>query len=279
MGSIGVFDSGYGGLTVLGQFIDTLPDYDFLYLGDNARSPYGIRSFDTIYEYTREAVRYLASEGCPLIILACNTASAKALKNIQLFDIPKINPALRVLGVIRPTAESIGDMTHTGHVGVLATKGTVTSQSYILEIKKLYPDVHVHQQACPMWVPLVENGELDSEGARFFIKRDLDELMSCSSNIDTVLLGCTHYPVIAPIIREYLPKNVRIVSQGPIVANSLADYLHRHRKIDDQCSKSGMQTYLTTGSCDDFDRHASEFLGFDISSQRVENLESFLYTW
>jgi len=271
---IGIFDSGYGGLTVLKKFIEVLPEYDFVYLGDNARSPYGIRSFETIYEYTLEAVRYLIDRGCPLIILACNTASAKALKNIQQLILPRIDSSLRVLGVIRPTAEAIGETTRTGHVGVFATKGTVSSESYIMEINKLFPQVKVYQEACPMWVPLVENNELDSEGARYFIRRNLDNLMRKSHKIDTVLLGCTHYPLLYPAIREYLPDHVDIIAQGAIVALSLEDYLQRHPEIDERCHKEGSVEFLTTGASDDFDDRATDFLGYSIQSQRIDKLET-----
>ena len=271
-GPIGVFDSGYGGLTILKQFQEVLPQYDYLYLGDNARSPYGIRSFDTIYEYTLEAVKYLFSRDCHLIILACNTASAKALVNVQKLDLPLIDPTRRVLGVIRPTTETIGDLTVSGHVGVLATAGTVTSESYQLEMKKLYPDVTVYQEACPMWVPLIENGELDSEGARFFIKRNIDHLLSHSIEIDTILLGCTHYPVLIDIIKEYVPSHVRVLPQGNIIAQSLKDYLMRHPEIDEKCNKNGITTFLTTGSSQDFNKRASSILNEKVNSTRIDSL-------
>lgn len=271
-GPIGVFDSGYGGLTILHQFQKVMPQYDYLYLGDNARSPYGIRSFDTIYEYTLEAVKYLFSQDCQLIILACNTASAKALVNIQKLDLPKIDPSRRVLGVIRPTAETIGELTQSGHVGILATEGTVNSESYLLEMKKLYPEVEVYQEACPMWVPLIENGELDSIGARYFIKRNIDNLLIKSPEIDAILLGCTHYPVLQEVIKEYVPEHVQILTQGKIIAQSLKDYLLRHPDMDSKCTKNGLTTYLTTGSAEDFDKRASSFLDQTIGSSRVESL-------
>ena len=257
------------------EFVEVLPEHDFLYLGDNARSPYGIRSFDTIFDYTLQSIQYLFSQGCPLIILACNTASAKALKNVQMKVLPtKADPSLRVLGVIRPTAEAIGEMTQTGHVGILATKGTVSSRSYELEANKLFPSVKVYQEACPMWVPLVENREIDSSGARYFIERNLNNLMAQSNKIDTVLLGCTHYPLLYPVIREYLPERVRIIDQGEIVAESLNDYLYRHPEIDMRCSRGGEVHYLTTGASEDFDSHASDFLGQAVSSVRVDTLDA-----
>jgi len=277
-GPIGIFDSGYGGLTILKRIRQTLPDYDFLYLGDNARSPYGIRSFETIYDYSLEAVKYLLSKDCHLIILACNTASAKALKNIQKLDLPNLDPDRRVLGVIRPTVEMVGQITATKKIGVLATQGTVSSESYVLEMRKLFPEISIYQEACPMWVPLIENGELNSEGSRFFVKRNIDNLLSKSEDIDTILLGCTHYPVLYEIIKEYLPPEIKLISQGRIVAASLKDYLQRHPEIDEHCGKSGQVNYITTGSSADFDKRASEFLGEKISSFREENLSVELLT-
>jgi len=271
-GPIGVFDSGYGGLTILKQFQEVLPEYDYLYLGDNARSPYGTRSFDTIYDYTLEAVKYLFGQGCHLIILACNTASAKALVNIQQLDLPLIDPSRRVLGVIRPTAELLGEMSESKEVGVLATSGTVTSESYLLEMKKLFPDYTVYQQACPMWVPLIENGEFASEGARYFIKRDVEKLLSQSDKIDAILLGCTHYPVIKQIVEEYIPDHIEVIPQGRIIADSLKDYLHRHPEMDIKCTKGGASTFLTTGSAADFDHRASSFLDEKVHSVRIESL-------
>ena len=276
LGPIGVFDSGYGGLTILKEFQKSLPEYDYLYLGDNARSPYGIRSFDTIYEYTLEAVNFLFAQGCHLIILACNTASAKALVNIQKLDLPLIDSQKRVLGVIRPTAERLGELSESKHVGILATEGTVSSESYLMEMKKLFPDVRVFQEACPMWVPLIENGELDSEGARYFIKRNIDNLLIQSNEIDTILLGCTHYPVLADVIREYIPEHIQLLPQGGIVANSLKDYLTRHPEMKEKCLKDGQTTYLTTGSAEDFDKRATSFLSEEIYSSRIENLKSIV---
>jgi glutamate racemase len=267
---IGIFDSGYGGLTVLREIVQRLPEYDYLYLGDNARSPYGPRDFDTIYHYTLECVQYLFGQGCPLVILACNTASAKALRNIQQLALPKIAPDRRVLGVIRPTAEVIGDFSKTKKVGVLGTVGTVRSKSYLIEIGKFFPDVEVSQQACPMWVPLVENGELAGPGTDFFVKKYLDELLAASPDIDTLLLACTHYPLLEPVIRQFLPKEIKIVSQGKIVADSLVDYLHRHPELSERCSKHGKRAFHTTGSVEDFDGHASAFFGETVQSMHVE---------
>ncbi|MEE9372488.1 MAG: glutamate racemase [Saprospiraceae bacterium] len=271
-GPIGVFDSGYGGLTILNQFRAVLPQYNYLYLGDNARSPYGIRSFDTIYEYTLEAVKYLFSQNCHLIIIACNTASAKALVNIQKLDLPLISPTRRVLGVIRPTVEEMGCITTTRHVGILATEGTVTSESYLLEMNKLHPETTVFQEACPMWVPLIENGEFDSEGARYFINRNIQNLLSQSPQIDTILLGCTHYPVLYDVIQEYIPPHIKIIAQGKIIAKSLKAYLQRHPEIDKMCHKENYTTFLTTGSAVDFNKRASSLLNSKVLSTRVESL-------
>ncbi len=267
---IGIFDSGYGGLTVLREIVQRLPEYDCLYLGDNARSPYGPRDFDTIYHYTLECVQYLFGQGCPLVILACNTASAKALRNIQQLALPKIAPDRRVLGVIRPTAEVIGDFSKSKKVGVLGTVGTVRSESYLMEIGKFFPEVEVSQQACPMWVPLVENGELAGPGTEFFVKKYLDELLAASPDIDTLLLACTHYPLLEPVIRQFLPKNIKVISQGEIVADSLVDYLHRHPEMAGRCSKHGRRHFHTTGATADFDGHASAFFGEAVRSRHVE---------
>ncbi|MCC6726894.1 MAG: glutamate racemase [Saprospiraceae bacterium] len=267
---IGIFDSGYGGLTVLREIVQLLPQYDYLYLGDNARSPYGPRDFDTIYHYTLECVQYLFGQGCPLVILACNTASAKALRNIQQLALPKIAPDRRVLGVIRPTAEVIGQFTKTKKVGVLGTVGTVRSESYLIEIDKFFPAVEVAQQACPMWVPLVENGELAGPGTEFFVKKYLDELLANSPDMDTLLLACTHYPLLEPVIRQFLPKEINIVSQGKIVADSLADYLRRHPEMAGRLSRHGHRHFHTTGATEDFDGHASLFFGAAVRSKHVE---------
>jgi glutamate racemase len=266
---IGIFDSGYGGLTVFRDIRAKLPQYDYIYLGDNARAPYGPRDFDTIYHYTLECVRHLFDMGCQLVVLACNTASAKALRTIQQQDLPKIAPNRRVLGVIRPTTEIVGNFSKTKHVGVLATRGTVVSRSYVIEIEKFFPEIKVFQQACPMWVPLVENNEHEGEGADYFVKKYLGELLSQSSEIDTVVLGCTHYPLLEKKIKQYLPSNVQLLSQGEIVAKSLLDYLHRHPEIEAVCSKGGGVEYFTTESTEDFDRKAAIFLGQEVRSKHL----------
>lgn len=267
---IGIFDSGVGGLTVLKEIIKVLPSYDYLYLGDNARTPYGSRSFETIYHYTLECVKYLFAQNCPLIILACNTASAKALRTIQQQDLPKIAPAKRVLGVIRPTAEVIGHHSKTGHVGVLGTSGTVNSESYVIEIEQQFPKLKIYQQACPMWVPLVENGEFNKPGADYFVKQSIDQLMAKSAKIDTLLLACTHYPLLIPKIRNVVNDSISILSQGEIVAESLADYLNRHPEIATQCSQDGTRRFLTTDSTNDFDAHTQLYFGEQVQSEFVE---------
>lgn len=267
---IGIFDSGYGGLTVFREIRKRLPEYDYIYLGDNGRAPYGTRDFDTIYEYTLESVKYLFGMGCRLVVLACNTASAKALRSIQQKDLPGIDPDRRVLGVIRPTAEMAGDFTRTGHVGVLATTGTVNSGSYVLEIAHFFPDIKVFQQACPMWVPLVENNEHEGPGADYFVKKYLDQLLAQSGDIDTVLLGCTHYPLLTGKIRQYLPAGVEVISQGEIVADKLEDYLSRHPEMERQCRKGGQTIYLTTGSAADFDSMAAIFMAQPVHSRHVK---------
>lgn len=266
---IGIFDSGYGGLTVMREIVQHLPQYDFLYLGDNARAPYGPRDFDTIFQYTLECVQYLFGQGCPLVILACNTASAKALRNIQQLALPKIAPDRRVLGVIRPTAEVIGNFSKTKKVGVLGTVGTVRSESYVIEIGHFFPEVAVAQQACPMWVPLVENGELSGPGTEFFVKKYLDELLAASPDIDTLLLACTHYPLLQPVIQKFLPKEIKVISQGKIIADSLVDYLQRHPEMAARCSKNGQRSFHTTGDTTDFDGHASAFFGEAVVSHHV----------
>lgn len=268
-GPIGIFDSGFGGLTVLKEIVNTLPGYDYLYLGDNARSPYGTRSFETIYDYTLECVKYLFDQDCHLIILACNTASAKALRNIQQKDLPKIDPKRRVLGVIRPTAEVIGNYSETGHVGILGTGGTVNSRSYVIEIEKQFPDLKVVQEACPMWVPLVENGEYDKPGADYFVQQHLERILAKDPQIDTLLLACTHYPLLLKKIRQFTPEDISVLSQGEVVAESLEDYLQRHPEIDEKCSKSGSQRFLTTDSTDEFDAHGKEFFGREIQSEFI----------
>lgn len=269
-GPIGVFDSGYGGLTVFKELVKELPQYDYVYLGDNARVPYGIRSFETVYQYTLECVNHLFDKGCSLIILACNTASAKALRNIQQKDLPKMQELRRVLGVIRPTTEIIGKLSKSGHVGVFATQGTVNSQSYVIEANKFFPEVKVYQEACPMWVPLVENNEHHSSGADYFVKKHIDQLLQQSPDIDTIILACTHYPLLMDKISEFLPPSVQLVSQGHIVAHSLADYLQRHPEIEALCSKEGRKEYFTTESVNDFNKKAAIFLGREVESQLLK---------
>ena len=266
---IGVFDSGYGGLTILREFNRVLPEYDFIYLGDNARAPYGNRSFESVYHYTREAVQWFFQEGCNLVILACNTASAKALRTIQQQDLAAMKTSKRVLGVIRPTTEIIGRFTRSKQVGILATSGTVLSDSYPIEIHKFFPDIKIHQQACPMWVPLIENNEHEKPGADYFVDEYLEKLFSQSEQIDTILLGCTHYPLIRKKIEQRVPKEVKIISQGEIVAESLKDYLKRHPEIDKNCSKQGKNQFYTTDSTEDFDRHASIFYGRTLNSKHI----------
>ena len=266
---IGVFDSGYGGLTVFREIRKRLPEYDYIYLGDNGRAPYGPRDFDTIYQYTLESVKYLFGMGCRLVVLACNTASAKALRSIQQNDLPGIDSDRRVLGVIRPTAETVGSFTRTGHVGVLATTGTVNSGSYILEIAHFFPEIKVFQQACPMWVPLVENNEYEGPGADYFVKKYLDALLAQSGEIDTILLGCTHYPLLVGKIRQYLPAGVEVISQGEIVAEKLDDYLRRHPEMEKRCRKGGQTTCLTTESAAGFDAMAAIFMGEPVHSRHI----------
>lgn len=263
---IGIFDSGYGGLTVMKSIVAQLPEYDYLYLGDNARTPYGTRSFETVYQYTLECVKYLFECGCRLIIIACNTASAKALRNIQQKYILTIDSSLRVLGVIRPTTEVVGRYTNTGHVGIMATEGTVLSGSYPIEIKKFFPEIRVYQQACPMWVPLVEHHEHDSPGADYFVKKCTDQLLSQSGKIDTIVLGCTHYPLLINKIKGCLSIDCTLISQGDIVARSLKDYLRRHREIAEKCSKNGLQKFYTTDAPEKFDQQAQVFLGYAVNS-------------
>ena len=267
---IGIFDSGYGGLTVFRSIFEQLPDYDYIYLGDTARAPYGNRSFSAIHQYTWECVQKMFQMGCPLIILACNTASAKALRTIQQQDMKHLDPAKRVLGVIRPTAEVIGNYTQTQEIGVLGTKGTVQSGSYLIEIGHFFPHLKVHQQACPLWVPLIENGEYNKPGADYFVKEYLDQLLAQSENIDTILLACTHYPLLQDKINAYLPNHIKTVSQGEIVAKSLVDYLQRHPEMDEQITKTGTRKfYTTTDDTADFDHHASIFFSAQVKSEYV----------
>ena len=268
-GPIGIFDSGYGGLTILEKIREKLPEYDYIYLGDNARTPYGTRSFEVVYNYTLECVRKLFEMGCHLVILACNTASAKALRTIQQNDLPLIDPERRVLGVIRPTVEAVGEITHSKHVGLLATPGTVQSESYPLEIAKLHKEIVVSSEACPLWVPLIENNEHDSEGADYFIQKNIHNLLKKDEKIDSIILGCTHYPLIIQKIKQYTPEHIQIISQGEIVANSLADYLQRHPGINAKCSKNGEIAYYTTESTDKFAASASIFLKIAASAKHI----------
>ncbi|GAB3414607.1 glutamate racemase [Niabella aquatica] len=269
---IGVFDSGYGGLTVLKELVNRLPQYDYLYLGDNARAPYGTRSYDTVYRYTLDAVKWFFSRGCHLVILACNTASAKALRTIQQNDLPHLAPQKRVLGVIRPTTEIIGQYSETKEVGILATKGTVASESYPIEIAKFFPGIKTYQEACPMWVPIIENDEMDNPGTHHFIKKNLHALFHKGENIDVVLLACTHYPLMRRQIEEYVPVQATLLTQGEIVAASLADYLQRHPEIEEKCSKNSSLQFFTTDSVEDFNEQGSVFFGGAIRSEHI-NLE------
>lgn len=267
---LGVFDSGYGGLTVLRSLVDALPQYDYLYLGDNARSPYGTRSFETVYRYTLQCVEWLLAQNCPLIILACNTASAKALRSIQQNDLQRLHPTARVLGVIRPTSEIIGKHTSSNNIGILATNGTVQSDSYKIEIEKFFPDVKIEQEPCPMWVPLVENNEHQTEGADYFVKKYVDNILTRNKDIDTLLLACTHYPLLKEKIEANLPKNVKLLSQGQIVAHSLEDYLRRHPEIKSKLSKEGQRMFYTTDSAEDFAAKASIFFGETVQAIHVD---------
>lgn len=268
-GPIGVFDSGYGGLTILDGIRRLLPQYDYVYLGDNARAPYGTRSFDVVYEFTRQAVVRLFELGCHLVILGCNTASAKALRTIQQHDLPHIDPHRRVLGIIIPTAEVIGQLTQSRHVGILATEGTIRSRSYNIEIEKRHPDVRVTGLACPMWVPLVENNEADGPGADYFVQKNMEQLMAADPKIDTVVLGCTHYPILMPKIEKYKHPGVTVVMQGTYVAQSLEDYLRRHPEIEEKCQKNGHVRYLTTESAEKFSESARLFLRRHIEVEHI----------
>ena len=268
-GPIGVFDSGYGGLTILDKIREVLPEYDYIYLGDNARAPYGTRSFEVVYEFTRQAVSKLFDMGCHLVILACNTASAKALRSIQMNDLPNIDPARRVLGVIRPTVECIGNITQNQHIGILATAGTVKSESYPLEIHKLFPDIRVSGVACPMWVSLVENNESQNEGTDYFIRKYIDQLLTKDPQIDTVILGCTHFPILLPKLRQYIPEHISVISQGEYVAQSLKDYLRRHPEMDAKCTKNGNCSFYTTEAEEKFTESASTFLQQQIRVKHI----------
>jgi len=269
MNAIGIFDSGYGGLTIFEKIRDLLPHYDYLYLGDNARTPYGSRSFEVVYQFTLQAVQHLFNAGCPLVILACNTASAKALRTIQQRDLPRIAPERRVLGVIRPTVEVIDQISRTKHVGIVGTSGTIASQSYRLEIAKLFPHVTVVDEACPMWVPLVENREYDSPGADYYVKKHLDNLLLQDSKVDTILLGCTHYPLLINKIKQHLPQGIAVFSQGRRVAESLKDYLFRHPEIDSRLTKGHSVRFLTTESVSKFHEMASLFLQQPIDAEQI----------
>ncbi len=267
---IGVFDSGYGGLTILKELKKQLPTYDYIYLGDNARAPYGTRSFDTVYQYTLEAVNWFFAQGCDLVVLACNTASAKALRNIQQIDLPKLAPGKRVLGVIRPSAEVLGNFSHTQKVGIMGTQGTIQSDSYTIELAKFFPALKVFQQACPMWVPLIENGEYDHPGADYFVQQYLDALFKQSADIDAILLACTHYPLLEAKIRSFLPPGVKLVEQGAIVAESLSKYLVAHPEIDQKCSKNGQLAFFTTDEPLSFEKQASLFFGQKIEAKHTD---------
>ena len=267
---IGVFDSGYGGLTILSEIKKRLPEYDYLYLGDNARAPYGPRSFDVVYEYTLEAVKELFSRGCSLVILACNTASAKALRSIQQNDLPKIDPEKRVLGVIRPSAEVISDLTKTNHVGIVATQGTIQSNSYKIELEKYAPSVHITQKACPIWVPLIENNLHDSLPGKMFIKQDIELLLAENEKIDTIVLACTHYPLVKNYLEELLPDSIQVIAQGAIVAEKLVDYLNRHPEMNLKCSKNGRTDYLTTENETIFNEKAGIFMQKQVAAIHIK---------
>lgn len=267
---IGIFDSGYGGLTILKEIVKELPEYDFLYLGDNARAPYGSRSFEEVYDLTLECVKQLFDKGCHLVVLACNTASAKALRNIQQKDLPNIDPARRVLGVIRPTTELAGNYTKTKHIGVLGTAGTVLSQSYPIEVSKFHPEVKVYQEACPLWVPLVEAGKHNSDEADAEVKKHIDNLMSRSPKIDTIILGCTHYPLLINKIKKFVPESVALITQGEIVAKGLKEYLQRHPEMESKCSKNGSVEFFTTGDTTDFDEKGTKFFGKEIRAKHLD---------
>jgi len=266
---IGVFDSGFGGLTILKELVQVLPDNDFIYLGDNARAPYGGRSFESIHRYTLEAVRFLFSQGCPLVILACNTASARALRTIQQNDLPQLAPQNRVLGIIRPMVEEIGIFSKTGHVGILGTSGTVKSGSYPIEISHFWPTLRVTQLACPLWVPLVENGVQDTPGARYFIADSLQQILAADPVIDTLVLGCTHYPLLMSQILEALPKHIRVVTQGEIVARKTCDYLERHPEISERLVRGGRVRFLTTDTADFFEQGAAHFWQTPLTAESV----------
>lgn len=269
-GPIGVFDSGYGGLTILEEIRKVMPEYDYIYLGDNARTPYGTRSFDVVYKYTLQCVTQLFEMGCHLVILACNTASAKALRTIQQLDLEHLDPNRRVLGVIRPTVEAVGSISKSRHIGLLATTGTVQSNSYPLEINKIYTDIIVSSEACQMWVPLIENNEHNSDGADYFVRKNLDNLLQADSEIDTIMLGCTHYPLLMHKITQFLPPHINIVSQGELVAVSLSDYLNRHPEMRAKCTKNADVQYFTTESTEKFSASASIFLNENVRAKHID---------
>ncbi len=269
-GPIGIFDSGYGGLTVFREIVKQLPQYDYIYLGDNARVPYGTRSFKTVHQYTWECVQALFRQGCSLVILACNTASAKALRTIQMEDLPLGFPDKKVLGVIRPTTENIGSFTRSRHVGILATPGTVRSDSYKIEIQRFFPDITVYQEACPIWVPLVENNEVDSPGAEYFVEKHIAQLLSRSPLIDTLVLACTHYPLLYPLIRKFSPPSVQILEQGSLVAESLRDYLNRHPEVEERIDQQGDIRFYTTEDPQSFDEKGALFFGRAVKSMKLD---------
>ncbi len=269
---IGIFDSGYGGLTIFREIQSRMPEHDFIYLGDNARAPYGTRSMKTVHHYTLQAVDLLFKKGCSLVILACNTASAMALRNIQQKNLSAYTDSHRVLGVLRPTTEIIGSLTKTGHIGICATEGTVSSDSYVIEAKKFAPQVKVFQQACPLWVPLIENDEVNSKAADDIVKRDVEELLSHSESIDSILLACTHYPMLMEKIKAHVPQHIRVITQGEIVSGSLLAYLQRHKKMDESCSKNGTTEFLTTGDSKKFDEIGSRFFGAEVVSRNIDML-------
>ncbi len=271
-GPIGVFDSGYGGLTILDEIRKEMPQYDYIYLGDNARAPYGTRSFDVVYEFTVQAVEKLFKLGCPLVILGCNTASAKALRSVQRYYLPKYAPDRRVLGVIIPTAEIVGAISRSQHIGVLATSGTISSESYNMEILKQSPKAVVTGLACPMWVPIIENGEADKPGADYFVKDSIDKLMAMDPEIDTIILGCTHFPLLMDKIRKYVPENVKLVPQGQYIARSLQDYLRRHYEMREKITMGGTCTYYTTESAEKFQESAALFLHEDAKNLEVRRI-------
>lgn len=267
--SIGVFDSGYGGLTVLKEIVKVLPEYDYIYLGDNARAPYGTRSYEVVYEFTLQAVKELFARGCDLVILACNTASSKALRTIQQIDLPNLGREKRVLGVIRPSAETVGSYSKTGHLGILATEGTVNSGSYEMELHKFFPNLKIVQHACPIWVPLIENDIFNSIPGRELIHHDIQQLMQKDPELDVVLLGCTHYPLIQHIIEDFVGTTIQVIPQGGIVAQKLREYLKKHPEMEVNLSKSGTRTYLTTEQAEIFDKKASQFFGQNIQSNHI----------